>query len=229
MHRNSLTKRDSERRGRFGPRLDPLLRKQLSTALHPNPPQSLSDCAAISLLCCRMDDSPLPLSATFPPPPPHHALFTNDNLAHSDDPAMIRQLQPPRVDWIQQDGGYDLFGDFYPVRLPSLAAVCRETGLLRASPSLHRNTPPPLSLTRVGHGSLTPPVARLACHYLCYSADPGPCPLSRRDGPARPDELSSTPSPGSAFAPARLPPDVLVPPPRTHQAAAAAASVSAAG
>lgn len=89
-----------------------------------------------------MDDSPLPLSATFPPPPPHYALFTPANLAllaslqpppssspsaaskgkqrataqTDDDEHLVRQLEPPRVDWIEQDGGFEVFGDFYPVR-----------------------------------------------------------------------------------------------------------------
>jgi mediator of RNA polymerase II transcription subunit 7 len=31
-----------------------------------------------------------------------------------------QELLPPRVDWIVEDGGYEAFGDYFPVRL----AVC---------------------------------------------------------------------------------------------------------
>lgn len=29
---------------------------------------------------------------------------------------LVAELEEPRVDWIEEDGGYECFGDFYPVR-----------------------------------------------------------------------------------------------------------------
>lgn len=41
-------------------------------------------------------------------------------LADQGEPAVewdLTHLEPPRIDWIVEDGGYEAFGDFWPVRL----------------------------------------------------------------------------------------------------------------
>jgi len=90
-----------------------------------------------------MDDAPaFSLSATFPPPPVHHALFTPANLAllkrlqqeaadgearasaaTEEDERLVSQLEPPRLNWIEQAGGFQVFGDFYPVRSPPVCSL----------------------------------------------------------------------------------------------------------
>lgn len=54
-------------------------------------------------------------------------------LADQGEPVVdwdLTRLERPRVDWIQENGGYETFGDPWP--------VCRLVALLRCSPVTHR-------------------------------------------------------------------------------------------
>lgn len=85
------------------------------------------------------DDDNTHISSTFPPPPAHHKNFTAQNLdrlaliqrdkgKHREVPEregqgvdapewdLIPELTPPRVDWIIDSGGYESFGEYFPVR-----------------------------------------------------------------------------------------------------------------
>ncbi|GAA5956772.1 hypothetical protein JCM21900_002178 [Sporobolomyces salmonicolor] len=86
-------------------------------------------------------DSPAPQAAPadefdtsfFPAPSPFFARYTSHNLSLPPDalisdvpgepaPFLAKELEPPNVDWIVQEGSYSVFGETWPVeeKLPTL-------------------------------------------------------------------------------------------------------------
>jgi mediator of RNA polymerase II transcription subunit 7 len=98
-----------------------------------------------------MDEEENELRNPFPSPPSHYTTYTSNNLkllallreraADADLNQVnqqevladlkdvpdwpLAQLEPPRVDWILQDGSYEVFGDTWNVneRIPSLGEL----------------------------------------------------------------------------------------------------------
>ncbi|GAA5989979.1 hypothetical protein JCM10908_002406 [Rhodotorula pacifica] len=73
-------------------------------------------------------------TSLFPAPPVFYHRYTDENLAISDPATLIsnvpgeprpfarRELDPPNVEWIVQDGSYSVFGETWPVeeKMPTL-------------------------------------------------------------------------------------------------------------
>ncbi|KZT56721.1 hypothetical protein CALCODRAFT_497039 [Calocera cornea HHB12733] len=90
-------------------------------------------------------DEPLEVGATFPAPPRFYNRYTTRNLelleklkvdgsdalvGEQDLPEWdLAELDPPRADWIVEEGGYSSFGDFFPI--PSREPTLEEVGLIQ--------------------------------------------------------------------------------------------------
>ncbi|EJT98336.1 hypothetical protein DACRYDRAFT_118635 [Dacryopinax primogenitus] len=89
-------------------------------------------------------DEPLEVGATFPAPPNLYKRYTVPNLSllkklhvhgpsaledEPDVPEWLSELDPPRVDWVVEEGGYHSFGEFWPI--PSREPTLAEVGLVQ--------------------------------------------------------------------------------------------------